>query len=93
MAMTKVAHHRMICDEINELYSKKNHDYGDSFAQSFREEGMAMVRIRLGDKFNRLKALTRGGEQKVADESIRDTLIDLANYAIMTVLEMEGEKE
>ena len=89
MAMTKVAHHRMICDEINELYAKKNHDYGDSFAQSFREEGMAMVRIRLGDKFNRLKALTRGGEQKVADESIRDTLIDLANYAIMTVLEME----
>ena len=93
MAMTKVAHNRMICDEINELYAKKNHDYGDSFAQSFREEGMAMVRIRLGDKFNRLKALTRGGEQKVADESIRDTLIDLANYAIMTVLEMEGEKE
>ena len=93
MAMTKVAHHRMICDEMNELYAKKNHDYGDSFAQSFREEGMAMVRIRLGDKFNRLKALTRGGEQKVADESIRDTLIDLANYAIMTVLEMEGEKE
>ena len=93
MAMTKVAHHRMICDEINELYAKKNHDYGDSFAQSFREEGMAMVSIRLGDKFNRLKALTRGGEQKVADESIRDTLIDLANYAIMTVLEMEGEKE
>ena len=93
MAMTKVAHHRMICDEINELYAKKNHDYGDSFAQSFREEGMAMVRIRLGDKFNRLKALTRGGEQKVADESIRDTLMDLANYAIMTVLEMEGEKE
>lgn len=93
MAMTKVAHHRMICDEINDLYAKKNHDYGDSFAQSFREEGMAMVRIRLGDKFNRLKALTRGGEQKVADESIRDTLIDLANYAIMTVLEMEGEKE
>ena len=89
MAMTKVAHHRMICDEINELYAKKNHDYGDSFAQSFREEGMAMVRIRLGDKFNRLKALTRGGEQKVADESIRDTLIDLANYAIMTVLEMD----
>ena len=93
MAMTKVAHHRMICDEINELYAKKNHDYGNSFAQSFQEEGMAMVRIRLGDKFNRLKALTRGGEQKVADESIRDTLIDLANYAIMTVLEMEGEKE
>lgn len=48
-----------------------------------------MARIRLGDKFNRFKTLSRSGEQKVDDESIRDTLIDLANYAIMTVLEME----
>ena len=48
-----------------------------------------MVRIRLGDKFNRFKTLSRNEEQKVNDESIRDTLIDLANYAIMTVLEME----
>ena len=49
-----------------------------------------MARIRLGDKFNRFKTLSRNKEQKVNDESIRDTLIDLANYAIMTVLEMEG---
>ena len=48
-----------------------------------------MARIRLGDKFSRFKTLSRGGEQKVNDESIRDTLIDLANYAIMTVVEME----
>ena len=48
-----------------------------------------MARIRLGDKFNRFKTLSRGGDQKVNDESIRDTLIDLANYAIMTVVEME----
>lgn len=87
----KVLHHRKICDEINDLYAKKNHDYGDSFGQSFREEGLAMARIRLGDKFNRFKTLSRNPEQKVNDESIRDTLIDLANYAIMTVLEMECE--
>ena len=48
-----------------------------------------MARIRLGDKFSRFKTLSRGSEQKVNDESIRDTLIDLANYAIMTVVEME----
>lgn len=86
---TKVQMHREICEEINDLYARKNHDYGDSFHQTFVEEGMAMARIRLGDKFNRLKTLSRSGEQKVDDESIRDTLIDLANYAIMTVLEME----
>lgn len=86
---SKVQLHKEICTEINELYANKNHDYGDSFHQTFVEEGMAMARIRLGDKFNRFKTLSRGNEQKVNDESIRDTLIDLANYAIMTVLEME----
>lgn len=86
---TKVVRHAQICDEISELYARKNHDYGDSFHQTFVEEGMAMARIRLSDKLGRFKTLSRGGEQKVNDESIRDTLIDLANYAIMTVLEME----
>ena len=86
---SKVQMHLNICNEINRLYARKNHDYGDSFHQTFVEEGMAMARIRLGDKFNRFKTLSRGGDQQVNAESIRDTLIDLANYAIMTVLEME----
>lgn len=87
--VSKVQRHKIICEEINDLYARKNHDYGDSFHQTFVEEGMAMARIRLGDKFNRFKTLSRGEDQKVNDESIRDTLIDLANYAIMTVVEME----
>lgn len=87
--MNKVEKHKALCIEINDLYARKNADYGDSFHTSFTEEGMAMVRIRLGDKFNRFKTLSRGGEQRVTDESIRDTLIDLANYALMAVLEME----
>lgn len=88
-----VQQHRIICNEINELYEKKNKDYGDSFHLSFMEEGMAMARIRLGDKFNRFKTLTKSDSQEVKDESIRDTLIDLANYAIMTVMEMDREDE
>lgn len=89
--LTKVEKHKQICEELNALYAKKNHDYGDSFHISFVEEGMSMPRIRLGDKFNRFKNLSRGSKQEVNDESIRDTLIDLANYAIMTILEMENE--
>lgn len=86
----KVNRHKRVCDELNALYDRKNRDYGDSFAKSFAEEGMAMVRIRLGDKLNRFKQLTKHpDEQQVNDESIRDTLIDLANYAIMTVLELD----
>lgn len=50
-----------------------------------------MARIRLGDKFSRFKTLTRSEDRAVKNESIRDTLIDLANYAIMTVMEMDRE--
>lgn len=79
---------------LNVLYAKKNHDYGDSFHQTYIEEGMAMPRIRLGDKFSRFKTLSRilssdSDQQAVTDESIRDTLLDLANYSIMTVLEID----
>ena len=88
---SKIEKHKKICEELTALYAKKNHDYGDSFHISFCEEGMAMPRIRLGDKFNRFKTLSRGHKQEINDESIRDTLIDLANYAIMTLMEMENE--
>ena len=86
----KVERHEQICIALNNLYARKNHDYGDSFHLTFVEEGMAMPRIRLGDKFNRFKTLSRKLDaQRVSDESLKDTLLDLANYAIMTVLEME----
>ena len=88
---SKLEHHKSICDEMNDLYRRKNHDYGDSFHQTFLEEGFAMSRIRLSDKLNRFKALSKNPDAEVNDESIRDTLIDLANYAIMTILEMERE--
>lgn len=86
---TKVEQHQALCAELNRLYARKNADYGDAFHLTFVEEGMAMSRIRLSDKLNRFKTLTRGANQSVADESIRDTLMDLANYALMTVMEME----
>lgn len=81
--------HTEICEELKDLYKRKNADYGDSFHKTFIEEGMAMARIRLTDKLERFKRLTKSGEQNVKDESIRDTLIDLANYAIMTIVELE----
>lgn len=88
--MNKTVRHGQICNEIHELYIKKNHDYGDSFSDSYTENGMVMARIRIGDKFNRFKNLIRE-DINVKDETIRDTLIDLANYAIMTIIELENE--
>ena len=91
--MTNVEMHKALCEELNHIYEKKNHDYGDSFHQTFLEEGMAMPRIRLSDKLSRFKELTRKGRQEVNDESIRDTLLDLANYALMTAMELTEYQE
>lgn len=86
--------HSEILDEIHDLYKRKNHDYGDSFHQTFLEEGYAMSRIRLSDKLGRFKTLSKvkADGAQVKDESLRDTLIDMANYAIMTVVEMDRKK-
>lgn len=81
----KVSMHRSICEELNSLYDRKNHDYGDSFGRGFKQYGMTMPVIRLEDKLNRLKSLINAPAQ--VDESIDDTLMDLANYSIMTLIE------
>lgn len=81
--------HGKLCNEMHDLYIRKNNDYGDVFHDGFVEEGLAMVRIRLGDKFRRFQTLSRNKEQMVKDESIEDTLMDLANYAIMALVELE----
>lgn len=86
--MTNSEHHAAICKELTALYEKKNHDYGDSFHKSFEEYGLTMVCIRLEDKLNRLKTLAKA-DQKVTDETIVDTLNDLANYAVMGRMELE----
>lgn len=88
-----VRNHEKICKYLNDLYARKNKDYGNSFSETFAEEGFAMPRIRLTDKLKRFKSLSRGNEQQVTDESICDTLIDLANYAIMTIMEIDGYQE
>lgn len=85
--------HESICLELNHLYEKKNIDYGDSFHDTYKEEGFAACRIRLTDKLNRFKRLTKKDSIMVNDESVRDTLVDLANYAIMTVMEIDRERE
>ena len=88
--VSRTIEHNAVCKELNELYSRKNHDYGDSFHETYKKYGLTMSAIRLGDKLSRFESLIQK-DQQVNDESIRDTLIDLANYAIMTIMEIDRE--
>lgn len=77
-----------ITQNMAKTYAAKNHDYGNSFEESLDEFGLVASVVRLGDKMNRIKSLTKK-EAQVKDESIKDTLLDMANYAIMTVMWMD----
>lgn len=83
---TKAEMHRRICEELTKTYVKKNTDYGDSYGQ-LRARYPDSILIRVFDKFSRLERLLKGNKALVEDESIEDTLLDLANYAIMEVVE------
>lgn len=79
--------------EMLEIYKAKNKDYGDSFSESFEEFGLIAPVVRMNDKMNRIKSLTKKGDRQVKDESLRDSLMDLANYALMTVVELDQQIE
>lgn len=70
--------------EMASLYERKNKDYGNSFEGTLNEFGIVAGVIRMNDKMNRLKRLVNN-KAEISDESIADTLIDLANYAVMTL--------
>lgn len=89
--MNKYEKHAEICKQLNQIYRDKNHDYGDSFGETFEKLGIISAVTRITDKVNRLQSLCTK-EQQVNDESIEDTLLDLANYAIMTVIELDSRK-
>lgn len=90
----KVQRHLEIVQSLNHLYESKNHDYGDSFGETYSKLGIISALTRISDKYNRLVSLATKPEEerKVKDESIQDTLLDMANYCIMTVVEMENKK-
>ena len=125
--MDRVKLHEDICEQLNDIYRRKNSDYGNSFGETFEKLGIISAVTRITDKVNRIQSLASAGykkqnvcikdilefmktlpenckkqeiidkiceivasnsAQQVKDESIEDTLMDLANYAIMTLIEM-----
>lgn len=86
-----VADHRRILSELHAQYVAKNADYGDSISKTFEEFGMTAPLIRMKDKLNRITVLVKQ-ENQVKNETLRDTLLDLANYAITAVMELDARE-
>ena len=79
--------HKKLCDLMHEIYIKKNSDYRNSFSDLYDEYGSIISEIHIREKFDRFKQL-RTNESQVG-ESIEDTLMDMANYCLLTLLEMK----
>lgn len=78
-----------IQNEALDLFKRKNTDYGDAFANY----GTIGVIIRMSDKIQRLISITNRGVSLMNNESLRDTLIDLHNYAAMAIMLIDENKQ
>lgn len=90
--INKALLHEQICQELKQIYQRKNERYGDSFAKLRKELGRDSILYRVGDKYHRLQQLLRNPWLSHEDESIDDTLMDLANYCIMELVERQVDK-
>lgn len=85
-----------ITDKMKEIYACKHHDYGQSTKDTYRKYGLVSMIVRMRDKLNRIEsiyALMQNNEKPLVNESLYDTLGDLANYAIITMIEQMDLEE
>jgi hypothetical protein len=88
MSETRINQMTTVQKEALELFRKKNTDYGDAFAKF----GVIGVLMRIEDKIQRALSITKNGVNLIKDEGIRDTLLDLHNYAAMALMLLDENK-
>lgn len=86
-----VEKHLILCNQLNSIYEQKNNAYGNSFGETFEKLGIISAITRISDKYNRLVNLATHPEINKGDEAIEDTLLDMANYCLMTYMELQKE--
>lgn len=89
MSINRVSQMEKVQNEALELFSRKNADYGDAFANY----GTVGVIVRMGDKIQRLVSVTNRNITLINNESLRDTLIDLHNYAAMAIMLIDEKNQ
>ena len=88
----KIELHSELLDNLHNLYVTKNRDYGDSVHDTYEKYGLVSFLVRLEDKLNRARGLSKR-DALVLDEKIEDTLLDMANYAILAVIELRADQK
>lgn len=90
----QVEQFKALTSEMISTYTRKNRDYGNSFSKMYSEWGPMYPMSRMQEKLTRAIQLMRTGEKRaqVVDEKVTDTLLDLANYALMTIMELTTEQ-
>lgn len=89
--MTDLERFKKITQEMDELFEKKNNNYGNSFTSLYEKFGMLSGLVPLHNKLERVTTLVQGAKNNF--ESIEDTLIDLATYSVMLLVNVRREKE
>lgn len=90
-----------LLSKMKEIADAKGHDYAgyDDRLANFRLAnltGISMwhgIVIRIGDKFSRICEFAKKGQLEVKDESVEDTLLDMANYCLLCIMAYHAEKE
>lgn len=90
--MDIIEKHKQLCDKIHKICSDKNKDYGNSASELFEKFGLISYVVRINDKVNRINNLMKH-DPLVKDEKIEDTLMDLANYCLLALADLELNKE
>lgn len=89
--LKKIDRFKEITSQMADLYAKKNRNYGDSFGKLYSDLGPISGLVPLHNKLDRATNLLKGDKNHF--ESIKDTLIDLANYSIMLYIELENDPD
>jgi beta-glucosidase/6-phospho-beta-glucosidase/beta-galactosidase len=87
--MDRVKQLEIVQNKCLEMFKKKNQDYGDAFAKF----GVIGILMRIEDKIQRSLSITKNGVNMVDDEGMRDTLMDLHNYAAMGIMLLDEKKK
>lgn len=85
-------HIKGMCDFLAKTLTEKNRDYDNSFEQTIKDYGLITIPITLEHKMRRISNIIKKNRKKLINESLEDSLLDLAGYAILSVIILDNRR-